>query len=108
MFYSIQKRFATQHVYVQMLTAFYTNFRFHFHRNFTVFNVTQFAHSNDFIFGITGFCTNTARFAFFAVEQPERVQQIIVCRFSNLDTRNHDVPPLGIIFDLIGLVAANW
>ena len=86
--------FATQHVNVQMLTAFNAHFRFDFHWDFAVLNLTQFINRNNFIFCKACFCTYAARFAFFAVQQPERVQQVVVCSFSNLDTSNHVMSPL--------------
>jgi UDP-2,3-diacylglucosamine hydrolase len=52
----------------------------------------------------TSFCNDTTRFAFFAVQQPERVHQVVVCCFSNLNTRNHMVPPV----DYINLVSARF
>ncbi len=64
--------FTTQNVNVQVLTTFNANFWFHFYWNFTVFNVTQFAYCNHFIFCITCFCNDATRFAFFAVQQPEK------------------------------------
>ncbi len=103
----VQQGFATQHVNVQVLTAFDAHFRFHVHRDFTVFDFTQFAYRNHIIFRKTTFGAQAARFAFFAIQQPERVEQVVVCRFSNLDTSNHLMPPRQCLFDF-GLFAANW
>ncbi|AAN81553.1 hypothetical protein i14_2899 [Escherichia coli str. 'clone D i14'] len=89
----IFQRFTTQNVNIQVLTTFNANFWFHFYWNFTVFNVTQFAYCNHFVFCKTCFRNDATRFAFFAVQQPERVQQIVVSGFSNLDTCNHVMPP---------------
>ena len=103
----VQQGFATQHVNVQVLTAFHANFWFHVYRDFTVFDFTQFADRHHVIFRKTTFGAQAARFAFFAIQQPERVEQVVVCRFSNLDTSNHLMPPRQCLFDF-GLFAANW
>ncbi|WP_348984561.1 hypothetical protein, partial [Pseudomonas aeruginosa] len=36
---------------------------------------------------------------FFAVQQPEGIQQVVVSGFSNLDTCNHVMPPQAKLFD---------
>lgn len=93
----VHQRFAAQYVYVQVLTTFHAHFWLHFHWNFTVLDFAQFAHRHDFVFCKTRFRDDTARFVFLAVQQPERVEQIVICSFSNLDTCNHVLPPLGYI-----------
>ena len=78
MFNRIQQSFATQNVHVQMLTAFNADFRLHVYRDFTVFDLAQIAHRNHVIFSKTGFRAQAAGFAFFAIQQPERVQQVVI------------------------------
>ncbi|MOA03342.1 hypothetical protein D3C78_1228430 [compost metagenome] len=83
--------FATQHVHIQVLTTFYANGRLHFQWHFTVLDLAQFADRNDLIFRVVGFRANAASFGFFIVQQPERVHQRLVVRFSDLNTSNHVV-----------------
>lgn len=96
-----------QYVNVQVLIVFDVYFWFYVYWDFMIFDFIQFVYCNYIIFCKIIFGVQVVCFVFFVIQQLERVEQVVVCCFSNLDISNYLMFFRQCLFDF-GFFVVNW